>query len=470
MKIHSCLTFSILLVCITLSAQDSKYYRYDNDLLSKEFLKGRREALRNMMPEKSVAIFFSAPVRNRSGDDDYTYHQQPDFYYLTGFTENNSVLLIFKDEQSIGDIKTNEILFVADREPTKEVWIGRRLGKEAVPAVLGIKTGMVTKDFGNLKLDFNKFDKVMHLKFPQGVVHERGEHADLYELVDQFKKKFDGEHEDAFGLFEYLAKLRMIKQREELDLMRKAIDITCLAQKEVMRALEPGMHEYEVQAILEYEFKRNGSEYVGFPSICGGGENSCILHYESNRKKLNVHDMIVVDIGAEYHGYAADVTRSMPVNGKFSEEQKTIYNLVLKAQAEGIKMCKPNESFWEPNKVAKKVIAEGLKSLGIIKDEDYVIRYFMHGTSHHLGLDVHDVEISWDLVPGNVITVEPGIYIPEGSECDPKWWNIGVRIEDDVLITDTGNEVLSAKAPRSFDEIEMLMKETSLFNQMNSQH
>ena len=466
MKIYNFLTVVFLYFFFTITAQDTRNYRYDTDLLSKEFHQGRREALRKMMPEKSVAVFFSAPIRNRSGDDDYTYHQQPDFYYLSGFTEDNSMLLIFKEEQNIGGTRTNEILFVEDKDPSEEIWKGRRLGKDGVSSVLGIKTGMLNSDFEDLQFDFKKFDKVMHLKFPQGMVHHRGEKADLYNLVDQFKNKYDGEKEDAFTLFEDMAKLRMIKQNEELTLMRKAIDMTCDAEKEVMRALIPGMYEYQVQAILEFEFKNNGSEYVGFPSICGGGENSCTLHYESNRKNLRDKDMIIVDIGAEYHGYSADVTRSLPVNGKFSEEQKSIYNLVLKAQAEGIKMCTKEHSFWEPHKAAKKIIAEGLKELGIIKNEDNVNKYFMHSTSHHLGLDVHDIQTSFDLEVGNVITVEPGIYIPEGSDCDSKWWNIGIRIEDDVLITEIGSEVLSAKAPRTIEEIEALMKETSLFKKL----
>lgn len=462
--------FIILLIIVFDSAysQVAKHYRYDTDLLTKEFHQGRREALRSLMPDKSVAVFFAAPVRNRSGDDDYIYHQQPDLYYLSGFTEPNSMLLVFKDEQNIDGVKTNEILFVDDREPSQEVWTGRRLGKDGVTPLLGIKTGVLNSDFNDLKIEFSKFDKVLYLTLPKGAVHEKGESGDLYNLIEQFKKKsgFPAENGDAYSLFSDMAKLRMVKQTAELDLMRKAIDMTCIAEKEVMRALEPGFYEYQVQAILEYEFKSHGSEYVAFPSICGGGENSCTLHYESNRRKLNDKDMIVIDIGAEYHGYAADVTRSMPVNGKFSEEQKLIYNLVYKAQAEGIKACKPGNSFWAPHQAATAVIKKGLKDLGIIKDEGDVEKYFMHGTSHHLGLDVHDITSSWMLETGNVITVEPGIYIPEGSDCDPKWWNIGVRIEDDVLITDKGNEVLSACAPRTVEEIEALMKEVSLFNQM----
>ncbi len=464
MKRYFYTSLLIFFTSLASNAQEATYYRYDTDLLSKEFHRSRRDELRKMMPEKSVAVLFAAPVRNRSGDDDYVYHQQPDFYYLTGFTEANAILILFKEEQMIEGTKTNEVLFVEDKDASREIWTGRRLGKDHVEPVLGITKGMANTEFEGMKVDFKKFDKVLHLAFPKGVVHERGEKADLSILVDQFKKKYDGDKEDAFALFEALAKLRMVKQKEELTLMRKAIGITCEAEKEVMRALEPKQYEYQVQAILEYEFKAHGSEYVGFPSICGGGENTCILHYETNRKQLKDKDLIVVDIGAEYHGYAADVTRTLPVNGTYSVAQKAIYNLVYKAQAEGIKMCKPNGSFWEPGKAAKKVIAAGLIELGIIKSEDEVSKYFMHGTSHHLGLDVHDVEINYDLIPGNIITVEPGIYIPEGSMCDPKWWNIGVRIEDDVLITDTGNEVLSATAPRTIEEIEALMKEVSIFN------
>jgi Xaa-Pro aminopeptidase len=195
----------------------------------------------------------------------------------------------------------------------------------------------------------------------------------------------------------------------------------------------------------------------------GSGENSCVLHYTSNRKPLEKNDLLVSDIGAEYHGYTADVTRTLPVNGKFSEEQKIIYNIVLEAQKTGIQQCKKGNKFWDPHDAATKVIASQLIKLGIIDKAYKVKEYFMHGSSHYLGLDVHDAGLFGSLEAGNVITVEPGIYIPEGSNCDPKWWNIGVRIEDDILITETEPVILSAKAPREIVEIEQLMKEVGAF-------
>ncbi len=470
MKYKTKFNLIVLLMLVSIGmmhGQDFKFYRYDTDLLPKEFHEANRVALRKEMPDKSIAVIFSSPVRNRSNDDDYDYHQSPNLYYLTGFTEPNAMLLVFKEEQTIGSMKTNEILFVEDRNPKRESWTGRRLGKNGVSDVLGIRTGMVNKDFEDLEIEFKKFDAIWYDRLPKGAVHEPGTKVDLFNLIDQFKKKtgYPADNMDGYALFNALAKQRMMKKKDELALMQKAIDMTCEGHKEVMKAAEPGMYEYQIQAILEYEFKKNGSEYVGFPSICGGGENSCILHYESNRRKLKDKDLIVIDIGAEYHGYSADVTRTIPISGKYSEEQKTIYNLVYRAQQAGFNVCKPGVSFFLPGDAATKIIKNGLLELGIIKDEFEYSKYFPHGTSHHLGLDVHDVEIESDLSPGNVITVEPGIYIPAGSDCDPKWWNIGVRIEDDVLITDTGHQVLSDKAPRTIEEIENLMKETSIFNE-----
>jgi Xaa-Pro aminopeptidase len=260
-----------------------------------------------------------------------------------------------------------------------------------------------------------------------------------------------------------LAELREIKQPEEITLMRKVCEMSCKGHNEIMRALEPGMHEYDVQAIGEYVFSRNGAETVGYPSICGGGENSCILHYESNRRPLKSGDIQLNDMGAEYHGYSADVTRTLPVNGKFSPEQKTIYELVLKAQQAGIAACKPGNDFRAAHNTAVEIIKAGLKELGIIKAERDYNRYFMHGTSHYLGLDVHDVGTFGKLKAGVILTVEPGIYIAEGSPCDPKWWNIGVRIEDNILITEAGNENLSASSPKTVEAVEAMMKEKPIY-------
>jgi Xaa-Pro aminopeptidase len=255
-----------------------------------------------------------------------------------------------------------------------------------------------------------------------------------------------------------MSELRQIKLHEELVLMQKAIDITLSAQIALMKSLEDGMTEYQTEAIIEYVFKKEGAEYPGFPSIQGGGENSCVLHYVSNRKQLSNEHLLVSDVGAEYRGYTADVTRTLPVDGKFSEEEKAIYNLVLKAQNAGIRACIAGNTFRSTHEATTEIITAGLLKLGIIKEKREVRKFFMHGTSHYLGLDVHDWGTYENLEAGNVITVEPGIYIAEGSDCDPKWWNIGVRIEDDILITDGEPINLSEAAPRTIEAIEKIMK------------
>jgi Xaa-Pro aminopeptidase len=224
------------------------------------------------------------------------------------------------------------------------------------------------------------------------------------------------------------------------------------------------MTEYQVQALGEYEFKKFGAESPGYTSICGSRENSTILHYNSNRRIMNDSDLILLDMGAEYHGYSSDVTRTIPVNGKFTSDQRLIYELVLKAQNAGIKACIAGNEFNSAHKAAVEVLAEGLVKLGIIKDPADYSKYYMTGTSHYLGLDVHDVGTRGPLKPGTVITVEPGIYIEENSDCDPKWWNIGIRIEDDILITDKGPVNLSEAAPRNVEEIQNLHIQLPVIN------
>ncbi|KAA9333178.1 aminopeptidase P family protein [Hymenobacter busanensis] len=258
-----------------------------------------------------------------------------------------------------------------------------------------------------------------------------------------------------------LDELRAVKTPEELKLLRRAIRISTVGQQEVMKALRPDMAENEVQALHEYVYRRYGAEFEGYPSIVGAGANGCILHYETNDKPRIGNDLILMDCGAEYHGYSADVTRTAPPSGKFSPEQKQIYELVLAAQDAGIAACKPGAEFQAPDKAARKVVEDGLLKLGLIKTAAEARQYFPHGTSHYLGLDVHDRGSYGPLKAGNVITVEPGIYIPEGSPCDKKWWNIGVRIEDDILITPSGWENLSKDAPRTVAEVESLMAKPS---------
>jgi len=270
------------------------------------------------------------------------------------------------------------------------------------------------------------------------------------------------DYEDATLLESILVDLREVKTEEELTFLQKAIDITAAAHREAIRSIEPGLHEYEVEAVIEYVYHREGAEYTGFPSIVGSGENSVILHYESNRRKMEDGDVVVMDIGAEYRGYSADVTRTVPVSGSFSEPQEQIYRSVIEAQEAAIAAAVAGASLQELNAAAAAVLADRLERLGLISDPGELRQFFPHGVSHYLGLDVHDVGNYGPLRPGNVITIEPGIYIPATEGLDEQWWNIGVRIEDDILITEDGPVILSEAAPRTIEEIEALMSEPGL--------
>ena len=267
---------------------------------------------------------------------------------------------------------------------------------------------------------------------------------------------------DQTTLESILVDLREVKTEEELEFLQRAIDITTAAHREAFRSIEPGLHEYEIEAVIEYVFHRGGAEHQGFPSIVGSGENSVILHYESNRRRMEDGDVVVMDIGAEYRGYSADVTRTAPVSGHFSREQRLIYDAVLEAQEAAIAAAVAGASFRAPNVAAAAVLADRLTELGIISAPGEISRFMPHGVSHYLGLDVHDAGTYGPLRPGNVITVEPGIYVSPMEGVDEKWWNIGVRIEDDVLITEAGPVVLSSSAPRTADEIERMMEESGL--------
>ena len=457
-----------------------------DDFLTSDFHKDRRDALREIMPENSVAVFFSNPIRNRSNDVDYVYHQDPDFFYLTGHKEPHSLLVIFKHPQTINDAEVEEIIFVRQHDALKELYDGPRLGKEGVNEKLDIQVAFEGQDFEKFNIDFSQFDKVLFYQFENDVRDSR-ESGDLFELIELFKEKVNYEtdvlsletepiiqNHDTEMLDSLMATLRGVKLDVELDLIRKAVDISTLGQKEVMKAIEPGMSETEVQGMHEYIFKKYRAEYEGYPSIVGAGHNGCVLHYIENYKaEIEDGELILMDLGAEYHGYTADVTRTIPVNGTFTNEQKIIYDLVYKAQVAAWDICKPGTTFKALTDSTKAIINNGLLELGIFKslDKKDIInpetgrnRYYPHGCCHHIGLDVHDKGFYDVLEENMVITIEPGIYIPEGSPCDEKWWDIPVRIEDDFLITKDGCELLSDLAPRKSKEIEELMKEESAFN------
>lgn len=415
----------------------------DGDKLTAAFRTGRREALRALLPEHGVAVLSAATPKNRSNDVDYEFHQDPDFHYLTGVDEPEALLFVFKEPRLLRGEPVNELLVVRDRDAKSEVWTGERLGAPGAKAVSGVSMTLGAQAFAGTDLPLGPKDRLFGGPVPAGKAYDKVRPLALEEA----------------DLDRWMAQLREQKLPEELVLMRKAIAITCEAERTLMRALAPGMTEYQAEAVVQYVFTASGAEHEGYPSILGGGAHSCVLHYETNRAALKAGDLLVSDVGAEYHGYTADVTRTLPVSGTFSPEQRTIYELELQAQEAGIAQVRAGNAFHAPHQAATTVIAEGLVRLGIIQDPGEVKRYFVHGTSHYLGLDVHDAGRYGPLRPGQVITVEPGIYIPEGSPCDPKWWNIGVRIEDDVLVTAGDPEVLSACVPKTVAEVEALMAE-----------
>jgi len=464
-KIYRILSVLVVFsLTIEVSAQDD----LPTDYLTKEFHAGRREALRKLMPDNSIFVVMAYPTRTFSNDVEYLYHQNPDMYYFSGYKEPHSLLLIFKEEQKPADGPAyKEVIFVQKKNAMAEQWTGKRLGIEGAREKLGFAHAFNGEDFKNAQIDFSKFDKIIFDRFPDDLGNTR-DNADLSDLIEQFRKMANIPAEiprngkyDTRLFRELTGRLREIKTPEELELIRKAVEISCRGQNEVMKAVHPGMSELEIQGLHEFIHKKYGAEEVGYGSIIGAGANGCVLHYMENTKTKVGQEMLLMDVGAEYHGYTADVTRTVPANGKFTPEQKLIYNLVYDAQEAAFKILKDGAKWSDASKAARDVIAEGLVKLGIIKEKTEAGTYFPHGLGHHIGLDVHDRSASQILKKDMVITIEPGIYIPPNSNCDKKWWGIAVRIEDDALITQNGYELLSVFAPRKVEDIEKMIAEKS---------
>jgi len=301
------------------------------------------------------------------------------------------------------------------------------------------------------------------------IIQELVNKPDSATLVD-VKAKINAGFSGISNYNNYTNTLRGIKTPEELVLLKKSIEISSIAHAEIMRSIKPQMSERELEGIFMYVHKKYGAEDEGYPPIVGAGANGCILHYEENSATKLDNQLTLMDVGAEYHGYSADVTRTVPANGKFTDDQRAIYQLVYDAQEEIFKLCKEGTLYAELEKKSEQVLAAGLIKLGIIKEASEVRKYYPHGCSHHLGLDVHDKGgYDGNLSANMVITVEPGIYIPAGSPCDKKWWNIGVRIEDDVQIGKDGGIILSIDAPRKWQDVEKMAADKSIFDNVHFQ-
>jgi len=428
----------------------------------------RRKRLMQMMGKASVAILPAAKVALRNRDVDYPYRQDSDFHYLTGFPEPEAVAVLIP-----GRPHGEYILFCRERDPLMETWNGRRAGLEGAKQHYGADDSFPIGDIDDILPGL--------LERCERVYYAMGEHADfdtkITAWVNRLKAKSRaGVHtpNEFVALDHLLHDMRLYKNRSEIAAMRRAAKISAAAHVRAMQLCRPGQMEYEIEAEFLGHFKRHNCE-PAYNSIVGGGENACILHYTENDAVLRDGDLLLIDAGAEYDCYAADITRTFPVGGRFSREQAALYQIVLDAQKAAINKVRPGNHWNAPHQAAVKVLTRGLLELGLlkgnpaslIKDEAYR-HFYMHRTGHWLGMDVHDVgdykvgEAWRELEPGMVLTIEPGLYIAPGArvgkrQVAKKWQGIGIRIEDDVLVTKDGCEVLTAGVPKEIDEIEALM-------------
>lgn len=432
-------------------------------------LQERRSRYMEQIGSEAAAIFFSNPVRNRSNDADYDYRQNSDLWYLTGFEEPESVAVLVP-----GHPETPFTMFLRERDPKMEIWDGARLGVERACAELGCDAAHPIS-----KLD-DVLPALLHGREEIHVTMGRDEKQDLTvirAMQGARRRVRRGRlHPTAIVMpDDILHEMRLIKTPAEIEAMRLACRVTAEGHVRGMRRTRPGMYEYQLQAEIEYHFKRSGALAPGYTSIVGAGANACVLHYVTNRDQMNAGDLVLVDAGAEVGYYTGDVTRTWPVNGEFTGYQRQIYDLVLRAQMAAIREVRPGVTWGTMHETTTRVITEGLIDLGLISgsldeaiEEKKARDYFMHGTGHWLGIDVHDVgpysKTDADagsgrrLEPGMVFTIEPGIYFhPEHCECPDVWKGIGVRIEDNVLVTEDGCEVLTEAAPKEAEEIEAIV-------------
>jgi Xaa-Pro aminopeptidase len=464
---------SFLIILTGISSFSQIHY---DGFLGVDFHRERRQKVIDRLPENSVAVLFSAPIRNRSNDVDHPYHQDANFYYLTGFKEPHAALILFDRPVKMGTEMIQEVLFVPDRNPLYELWEGEQLGPKRAKKMLGFQKVVSTSEFDAFTASMMGFSQVLHLKLVDDVRDHTNNPLDLYSLVQSFKKNIVFHHSEGSSknyaldintnsLSEILSSLRELKTPEEISMLKKAISISVVGQIEVMKAMDAHMSEREIQGIHEFVFRKYGAKHQGYPSIVGAGNHGCVLHYTHNTADPVGDNLVLMDVGASYYGYTADITRTIPANGLFNEQQAAIYNIVLDAQEAAINAAVVGVPFSTPGKVARNVIEKGLIDLGIIIEPSEVQRYFPHGTSHYIGLDVHDPGTYGALKSNSVITIEPGIYIPENSPCDPKWWGIAIRIEDDILITNEGPVNLSNDAPKTISEIEKMMQKSSVLEE-----
>lgn len=433
--------------------------------ISKKEYALRRSALAENMGENAIAILPSSKLLTRNNDAEYPFRQDSDFYYLTGFNEPEAVLALIPGREH-----GEAVLFCRERDPAKEMWDGKILGPDGAIQKLGVDDAFPVTDIDEILPGLIEGrDKVFYAlgRDPQF-------DARIMEWVNVIRSKVrSGAHPPGeFVALEYpLHELRLFKSKAEQKLMQRAGEISAQAHINAMKASKPGLYEYSLEAELLYHFVREGARFPAYSTIVGAGDNACILHYIENNEKLKDGDLVLIDAGCELDCYASDITRTFPVNGKFTEAQAEIYQIVLDAQIAAIEATKPGNHWNHPHEAAVDVIVDGLIELGVLKgtreevlETESYKQFYMHRTGHWLGLDVHDVGEyktggEWRVLePGMALTVEPGIYIARGSKgVAKKYQGIGVRIEDDVVVTKSGNKVMTEGVPKSISEIETLM-------------
>ena len=443
----------------------------------------RRNALAKEIFGKTgggIAVIATAPEVARNRDSEFPYRHDSDFFYLTGFEEPGSTLVINIIPNGKGFVAESH-LFCRPKDLEREIWDGIRLGPEAAPQVLGIEFA-----HSNQELD----QKLGELLADQNAIYTRlAESAETDGRIRHWMKQVRGQARSGINaptefhdVDTLIHEMRLFKDTHEIDIMRRAAAISARAHIRAMRACKPGMREYQLEAELLHEFRNSGSQSVAYNSIVAGGANSCILHYRAGSTELRSGELCLIDAGCELDGYASDITRTFPVNGKFTGPQRALYDITLAAQEAAISATKPGNTFMAPHDAALKVLTQGLLDEKLLKlaevgslenaiESGAYRRFYMHRTSHWLGMDVHDVgsyreplstqqeEKPWRILKsGMVITIEPGLYIRPADDIDESFWNIGIRIEDDAVINDSGCELISRGVPVKADEIEALMK------------
>ncbi|OON39523.1 Xaa-Pro aminopeptidase [Izhakiella australiensis] len=428
-----------------------------------EFVR-RRQQLVDQMAPASAALFFAAPEATRNADSEYPFRQNSDFWYLTGFNEPEALLVIIKSAEN----HSHTVLFNRLRDLTAEIWFGRRLGQDAAPQRLNLDRALAWDELEQqLPQLLNGLDVVYHAQGLYGFADSA-----VFAAIERLRNGSRQNLSAPATLTDWrpiVHEMRLFKSPGELAVLREAGRISALAHTRAMQQCRPGNFEYQLEGEILHEFTRHGARFPSYNTIVGAGENGCILHYTENESRMQDGQLVLIDAGCELYGYAGDITRTFPVNGKFSAPQREIYDIVLASLDKALTLFAPGTSIRRVNQEVVRIMVTGLVALGILQGEvDTLIaeqahrQFFMHGLSHWLGLDVHDVghygvDRDRPLEPGMVLTVEPGLYIAPDAEVPERYRGIGIRIEDDIVITANGNENLTDSVVKKAEEIEALM-------------